>query len=668
MRGGGPADAAGGSRKRRREGQRGGNGERGKTPGPPPSRDEATGSSRPREGSPGPSRARAEASGSSATPGPSAAPGEAPHGSPGAAHEDLHDATIPRRLRNEAFPGSPPGPPSGSQAARAESRDDTVPGTRDEPSGNPQAPAEPKAPRPYGAPGGSHPAPRPRGGAPRFGPPLTPASLIGWTALSAFVPGAAHLRAGRRRTGIALLVTFGAALAALAVVAWRLVGNAGAVVRPSTLTAIMVGAAVCALAWFALVVLSFVALRPQRLSQTGQVVAGIVAGVLCVSVMAPFAVTAGYIRTASQTLDAVMAPVEGTTPSPIRAEDPWDGRKRVNFLLVGGDAAGNRVGVRTDSMTVASVNVATGNTVLFSLPRNLQYVRFPASSPLHKVFPDGFNIEGEGLLNSVWYYADNNPQVMGGKNRGAQALKDAIGYTLGLHIDYYAMVDMFGFAAMIDALGGLDIRVERDIKWGGHFGTAGTIRAGYRRLSGEEVLWYGRSRVDSDDFARMSRQRCVIGALAQQATPSKVLANFTRIAAAARHMFRTDIPRDLLEHLVPLGMKVRSAKITSLQFVPPLIHTGNPDWDKIRELTKKAIRESMADQVPIAATASPMVTAGASGTASASTSGSPGASPSSATSSTPSPSRTPIVADAGGRKTPTPNDKAAKTLAELCGF
>ncbi|GAA4210988.1 LCP family protein [Microbispora amethystogenes] len=481
------------------------------------------------------------------------------------------------------------------------------------------------------------------------------------------MPGAAHLRAGHRRTGIALLVTFGAALVALVVVGLRLMGNAGAVVRPSTLTAIMVGAAVCALAWFALVVLSFVALRPQRLSQTGQVVAGIVAGVLCVSVMAPFAVTAGYIRTASQTLDAVMAPVEGTTPSPIRAEDPWDGRKRVNFLLVGGDAAGNRVGVRTDSMTVASVNIATGNTVLFSLPRNLQYVRFPATSPLHKVFPNGFNDEGQGLLNSVWYYADNNPQVMGGKNKGSQALKDAIGYTLGLHIDYYAMVDMFGFAAMIDALGGLDIRVERDIKWGGHFGTAGTIKAGYRRLSGEEVLWYGRSRVDSDDFSRMSRQRCVIGALAQQATPSKVLANFTRIATAARHMFRTDIPRDLLEHLVPLGMKVRSAKITSLQFVPPLIYTGNPDWDKIRELTKKAIRESMADQAPIAATASPMGTAGTAGTASASASGSPGAS-SSTPSSTPSPSRTPLLADAGGKKTPTPNDKAAKSLAELCGF
>ncbi|GGO23106.1 hypothetical protein GCM10010116_46640 [Microbispora rosea subsp. aerata] len=502
-----------------------------------------------------------------------------------------------------------------------------------------------------------------RGGEPRFGRPLTTASLIGWTALSAVLPGAAHLRAGNRRTGVALLATFGVVLVALVVLALRLKDNAGVALRGSTLTAVMVGAAVCALAWFTLVLLSFVALRPQRLPQTGQVVSGIVVGVLCVAVMAPFAFTANTIRTANQLLDDVMAPVEGSTPVPVRAEDPWNGRKRVNFLLIGADAAGNRTGVRTDSMTVASVNIATGNTVLFSLPRNLQYVRFPASSPLRKVFPNGFDAEGQGLLNSVWYWADNNPQVMGGRNRGAQALKDAIGYTLGLHIDYYAMVDMYGFAALIDAVGGLKIRVERDIKWGGKFGTAGTIKAGYRTLNGEEVLWYGRSRVDSDDFSRMARQRCVIGALTQQVTPATVLANFNKIATATRHLFRTDIPRDLLEHLVPLGMKVRNAKITSLQFVPPLIYTGNPDWAKIRRLTLEAIRESMADRrSAVAATASPAASPGS--TPSTGPSGSPArtASPS------PSPSRTPLVAGASPRTTPTPNDKAAKSLSELCGF
>ncbi|GLX01707.1 LCP family protein [Microtetraspora sp. NBRC 16547] len=501
---------------------------------------------------------------------------------------------------------------------------------------------------------------RGKGGGPRYGKPVTTASLIGWTALSAIVPGAAHLRAGKRRTGFIMLAVFGAILVAAVAYGLQFLWNTGAVLRPSTLTTVMVAAGAGALAWFTLIATSYMALRPNRLPRKGQIVSGIVVGVLCVSVMAPFALTATTIKTADDLLDDVFVPNPGgPSPSPIRAEDPWNGRKRVNFLLIGADAAGNREGVRTDSMTVASVNLATGNTVLFSLPRNLQYVRFPPSSPMHKQFPNGFDAEGQGLLNAVWYYADNNPQLMGGKNRGPEALKDAIGYTLGLNIDYYAMVDMFGFARLVDAIGGLRIRVEQDVKWGGLYGTAGTIKAGYRKLNGEEVLWYGRSRVNSDDFSRMARQRCVIGALAQQASPATVLANFNKIAAAARHMFRTDIPRDLLEHLVPLGLKVKDSKITSLQFVPPLIYTGNPDWAKIRKMTMKAIHESMADSRTSAA----VVTASPSGTgASVSTSGSPAAGASAGPSVGTSASGTPQAA------TPTPNDKAAKTLSELCGF
>jgi LCP family protein required for cell wall assembly len=481
--------------------------------------------------------------------------------------------------------------------------------------------------------------------APRYARPLTAPSVFGWTLLSAFVPGAAHLRAGRRRTGFILLGLFGALLAGAVIYGLQFRGGGlGGALRASTLNTLMIAAGVLAVAWFALVIMSYVALGPDRLRQSGQVVTGVLVGVLCVSVMAPFAFTATTLKTANDLIGDVFQDAGGGADTvPVKAEDPWAGRKRVNFLLVGGDAAGNRTGVRTDSMTVASVNIATGNTVLFSLPRNLQFAHFTPGTKMAQLFPNGYNAEGQGLLNSVYYYFANSPQL---GVRPIDALKDILGNTLGLRIDYYAMVDMFGFAALIDAIGGLKIRVERDVKWGGHFGTAGTIKAGYRVLNGEEVLWYGRSRVDSDDFSRMARQRCVIGALAQQASPAVVLQNFNKIAAAARHLFKTDIPRDLLEHLVPLGLKVKSAKITSLQFVPPTIWPGNADWAKIHTLTRQAIRESMADRGPL--------TAGVSASPNASVSPSPSVSV--------SPTRT------KPSQTPTPNDKTAKTLAELCGF
>ncbi|MEO3807635.1 LCP family protein [Sphaerisporangium sp. B11E5] len=509
--------------------------------------------------------------------------------------------------------------------------------------------------RPESAPPASR-APRTPSG-PRFAKPLSTGSIIGWTVLSAVLPGAAHLRAGRRRAGYILLGAFGVLLLVAAGFALLVRSDLGFAAKDSTLVGLMVAAGVGALGWFALLITSYVALGPHRLPQTGQVISGIVVGVLCVGIMGPFALTAGSIMTVRNTANAVFPsePDDPAAAAPVRQEDPWHGQRRVNFLLLGGDAAGNRTGVRTDSMTVASVDVRTGNSVMFGLPRNLQFVRFPKGDPLAERFPQGFTGDsGQGLLNELWQYAEDHL----GKGKGPRELKAAIGHTLGLRIDYYVIVDMYGFAALVDAIGGLRIRVEQDIKWGGHFGTAGTIKAGYRKLDGEHVLWYGRSRVNSDDFSRMSRQRCVMGALLDQATPSVVLANFGKIASATRHLFRTDIPRDLLEHLVPLALKVKDARITSLQFVPPTIWPGSADWAKIRRLTLQALRESSRTtngRPPLAAG----VTAAPSGSGAAATPAASGSSP------------TPRATATPGR-TPTPNQQgkkdAAKSLAESCGF
>ncbi|MEV4115059.1 LCP family protein [Nonomuraea sp. NPDC049695] len=495
--------------------------------------------------------------------------------------------------------------------------------------------------------------PRPGSSAPRFAKPLTTASVLGWTALSAIAPGAAHLRAGRRRAGLALLGAYVVLLlAALAFGLTRNLENLTAFAGDSAQITVIIVATVCALAWFAVLVTSYIALGPNRLNQQGQVLTGILVGVLCVAVMSPFALTANYVLTFRDTIKQIFpsqAEDPEVPPPPKEGEDPWGGKDRVNFLLIGGDAAGNRTGVRTDSMNVASVDLKTGNTVLFSLPRNLQHVRFPPTSPLHKQFPNGYMAElpNGGLLNEVWQYANDNPQLMGGKDKGPRALMDAIGYTLNLKIDYYMLMNMYGFADLVDAIGGLKIRVEQDVKWGGHFGTAGTIKAGYRKLSGEQALWYGRSRVDSDDFSRMARQRCVIGAFAQQATPAKILANFSKIAGAAKRLAKTNIPEHLLQPLVELAVKVKSARITSLQFVPPEFYSGRPDWVKIRQAAKKALSDSTrpAGQAQTAnVTASPSVT-----------------------SSSASPTRTQAATPT---QTPTRNSQktGAKSLSELCGL
>ncbi|MFC4009861.1 LCP family protein [Nonomuraea purpurea] len=445
--------------------------------------------------------------------------------------------------------------------------------------------------------------------------PVSAAAVLGWLVLSALAPGSAHLRAGWRKTGLVLLCVYAAFLLALLAVGLSVPFDSliGSLTENSWLTAIMVGAAVLGLAWFALVVHSFVVLRPGRLPQGGQILTGTLAGLLAVVVVVPFGVTAQYVWASQELINNIFKETPADPDSPPVAQpkpdDPWAGRQRVNILLLGGDADDNRTGVRTDSMNLASVDVKTGNTVLFSLPRNLEEVRFRPGTPMAQRFPNGFRLPpdpGGGrsdLLNSVWEYADAHPEIFGGKqHQGPKVLMETIGHTLGVKVDWYALVNMWGFARLIDAIGGITINVEKDVVFGKY--NEGLVKAGTRKLKGADAMWYARSRTYSDDFTRMRRQRCVLGAILEQSDPATVLTRFNRIAVATKELIRTDIPRPMLAHLVPLALKVKEAKVSSVQFVPPLINTGYPDWAKIRDIAAKAIRDASGAKPAVAATVS----------------------------------------------------------------
>ncbi|MEU4832475.1 LCP family protein [Streptosporangium sp. NPDC023615] len=499
-------------------------------------------------------------------------------------------------------------------------------------------------------------------------------AVIGWTALAAVAPGAAHLRAGWRRTGLALLSGYAVLLLALLWVV--LTSDLGALAgqlaaSSSNVTMVIAASAVLGLAWFALIVHSFTVMNPGRLPRAGQAVAGSLAGLLAVTVLLPFGLV-GQSAAVSQSAvtDIFDAP---STPGPGgggtgKPDDPWSGRSRVNILLLGGDADTHREGVRTDSINVASVDVRTGNTVLLSLPRNLENVRFVPGSPMARRFPDGFrlpvNPDGsrEDLLFAVWEYADAHPEIFGGRrHQGTRTLIDTVGYTLGLKIDWYALVNMWGFARLIDAIGGVTLTVPQDVVFGRY--NEGLVKAGTRRLRGADAMWFARSRTNSDDYTRMGRQRCVLGALLSQADPATVLSRLNQVATATKELLRTDIPRPMLEHLVPLVLKVKNAKVTSVQFVPPLINTGYPDWDKIRKVTAKALRASAAPKRPLTATAAPSATPGTTlaatpGTGDTATAtGGPGTGEGTASARTPRPRAS---------ATAKPDPSAAKGITEGC--
>ncbi|MFI0487291.1 LCP family protein [Actinomadura sp. 9N215] len=411
------------------------------------------------------------------------------------------------------------------------------------------------------------------------------------TLASALVWGVAHFVAGRRIAGGVLLALYLAVVAAAVAAKVYNAEAAELAVQPEMLRRLTAGLIGLGVLWMIVVVWSYLVVRPAGLTGGGHSLAAAAVVLMCVAVAVPAAFSAHRSYVARDALTSIFR-TGSENGRQVDTDDPFDGQPRVNILLIGGDAAENRTGVRTDSMTVASVNTETGDTVLLSLPRNLEDVPFPPG-PARDRFPYGFTGDGAGtpgLLNEVYQYAEEHPDVVPGvakNHRGPRLLKDTIAGVLGLRVDYYILVDMFGFADIVDALGGVRMKVDQPIPYGLE---GAVLQPGYRTLSGKEALWYGRSRTNSSDYVRMSRQKCLMRAIAEQADPKTVLTSFDKLAAAAKRTLSTDIPQELLPALVKLSNKVKNgAKINSLQFVPPLIYTGNPDFDLIRKLTSDAV-------------------------------------------------------------------------------
>jgi len=419
------------------------------------------------------------------------------------------------------------------------------------------------------------------------------------------LPGSAQVAAGNRRLGRTALRVWAALwvlalLAGLLVLVWH-TEALSLLTRPATLRVLQVLLVVLAVGWALLFLDAWRISRPPEMARRHRL------GFALLSVGLAFAVLTGLVASAN----VVSAQRELVSSVFAGGGDKVAKAGRINVLLMGGDAGADRTGLRPDSMTVASVDEATGRTVLISLPRNLEKAPFPASSPMHKKFPDGFDCPNDVcMLNAVYTYAmghkDLYPHV---KNPGAQATKEAIEGVTGLTINYWSLIDLKGFEDLVDALGGITMDVYRKVPIGGGptHPIYGYVEAGKNRhLDGKEALWFARSRSDSSDWDRIVRQKCVMNAMLDQLDPVTVLTKFNGIASASKEIVATDIPSSQVSTMLDLAQKAKTKPVGSLAIVPPLLkRPADPDFGKIRAAISDQIAKSEAMDQPRPASTAP---------------------------------------------------------------
>ncbi|MFD2115389.1 LCP family protein [Paenibacillus yanchengensis] len=224
----------------------------------------------------------------------------------------------------------------------------------------------------------------------------------------------------------------------------------------------------------------------------------------------------------------------------------WEGKERVNILLLGVDARDQQPGelARSDSMLVASIDPVTKKAHLFSILRDTY-----------------LPIEGHGRGRINTAITLGRPEL---------AMKTA-GDLLGLDIQYYVYTDFEGFKALIDTIGGIYFEVEKNMRYtdnadGNRYDI--NLDKGYQLLDGDKALQYVRFRHDKmSDFTRTERQRNFLMAVAKELKSTWNIVKMKEILDSIKPYVHMNItPADILK----LGQLGLDLSIAGSAQVPPM--------------------------------------------------------------------------------------------------
>ena len=311
-------------------------------------------------------------------------------------------------------------------------------------------------------------------------------------------------------------------------------------------------------------------------------------------------------ETTDPTQPATPDPTLLGTPVPSVEIPPWDGRERLNILLIGSDE--QRGGHNTDTLITVSIDPVTKQVAMFSLPRDTVDVPVPAG-PAQRVWGRDYGQK----INSFFANNRRRSDLWPGndRTRGYNALKSVLGELYDLKIRYFVEVNFDGFKKVVDSVGGVTINVQVPVSDDEFPGTTGRtqrlyIPSGLQHMDGEQALRYARSRHTSTDFDRGARQQRVLLSLRQQADPQTLIPKLPDLVAALKSAVRTDIPVDQLDELLGLASQVDTANIRSYVFAPPLYSQDTcadsrgcvviPNIDRIKQAVDNAFSTDPRDE------------------------------------------------------------------------
>jgi LCP family protein required for cell wall assembly len=238
---------------------------------------------------------------------------------------------------------------------------------------------------------------------------------------------------------------------------------------------------------------------------------------------------------------------------------------RTNILLLGTDDSPERGAVgRTDTMILATIVPTRPYIGMLSIPRDL-WVNVPGV--------------GEQRINTAYFFAEVNE-----RGAGSQAAMQTIRENFGIPVGYYALIHMYGVVGAVDALGGVDLRLNSSL---------GGWEAGTYHVDGTQALEFVRERSSSDDFSRMKRTQVLMLALAGRVLEPDSWAQLPSFVYSALQAVDTNIPfwqiPRLAFALVRAPLFGIDSRVISREMVVPFQTSAGaqvlaPNWDVINPI------------------------------------------------------------------------------------
>lgn len=230
-------------------------------------------------------------------------------------------------------------------------------------------------------------------------------------------------------------------------------------------------------------------------------------------------------------------------------------KDKMTILLMGVDLREDDVG-RSDTMMIATVDPKLDRASLLSVPRDTRV-----------------RITGYGFdkINAAYAY--------GGEPLSEKTVENF----LGIDIDHYVIINTKSFVKIIDAIGGLDIDVEKRMyyedPWDDDGGLIIDLYPGVQHMDGQTAVTYVRYRDEEGDIGRIHRQQKFMEACMDKIVSPEIVTKIPTVIREVIDAIDTDMTfRQLLE--IAGALKAAQQNGLQTEMVPgyPLYIDGISYW------------------------------------------------------------------------------------------